>query len=179
MNIIIVLPIILLFLVVIYFIVYFFYAIFYFIFPMMTWGAFFARIDDESVDNIIKLAKVKPGQTAVDLGSGDGKIVIALAKAGAIACGFEINPFLVYTSRRKIKKAGFSGKAFIKQANLWKEDLSNFDIITVFGIKFIMSDLERKLKKEMKPGSLVVSKYFVFPNWEIFAKQGMVNLYKK
>ena len=81
----------------IYFFVYFLYVFFYFLLPMFFWGAFFAKTDDVSLQNMIKLAKIKPGDIAVDLGSGDGKIVIAMAKAGAIAYGFEINPFLVWT----------------------------------------------------------------------------------
>jgi SAM-dependent methyltransferase len=162
-----------------YFLVYFFYTFFYLLLPMFFWGAFFAKTDNDSADKIIKLAEIKPGQVAVDLGSGDGKLVIMLAKAGAVAFGFEINPFLVWLSRRKIKKAGLSQKAFVFCKNFWKEDLSKFDVVTIFGIKFIMKGLEAKLNKELRPGSKVISKYFVFPNWKPIKTLGQVNLYKK
>lgn len=179
MDFFIILSILILIFLAIYFSIYFFYAFFYFILPMIFYGAFFAKIDDRSIENMINLANIKSGQKIVDLGSGDGRLVIALAKAGAIAYGFEINPFLVYTSKRKIKKAGLDKKAFIKQSNFWNEDLSGFDAITIFGIKFIMEDLEKKLKKELKPGAIVISKYFTFPNWKPIKNLEMINLYKK
>ena len=165
--------------VVIYFSVYLAYAFFCFVLPMCFYGAFFAKTDDISVENMIKLVEIKSGDVAVDLGSGDGKLVIAMAKAGAVAYGFEINPFLVCLSRINIKRAGLDKKAFMLQRNFWKEDLSKFDIVTIFGIKFIMEDLEVKLKKELKSGTKVISKYFIFPNWELSEKLGQVNLYIK
>lgn len=165
--------------VILYFFIYLIYAFFFIVLPMCFYGAFFAKINDDSVKDIIKLAKIKTGDLVVDLGSGDGKLVIALAQEGAVAYGFEINPFLVYISKIKIKKAGLSSRAFIYQKNFWKEDLSKFDIVTIFGIKFIMKDLEVKLKKELKSEARVISKYFIFPSWEPSESLGQVNSYKK
>jgi ribosomal protein L11 methylase PrmA len=163
----------------IYFFVYFLYVFFYFLLPMFFWGAFFAKTDDVSLQNMIKLAKIKPGDIAVDLGSGDGKIVIAMAKAGAIAYGFEINPFLVWVSRIKIKKAGLNGKAFVYCKNFWKEDLSKYDVVMMFQLSHVMASLEKKLEKQLKGGTRVLAKYFVFPNWKAIESLGMINLYKK
>ncbi len=163
----------------VYFTVYFVYAFFYVVLPMIYWGAFFAKTDDVSVENMMKLAEIKSGDIAVDLGSGDGKIVIAMAKAGAIAYGLEINPFLVWLSKRKIKKAGLLGKAFILQKDFWKEDLSKYDVIMMFQLSHVMASLEKKLDRELKPGARVLAKYFVFPNWKAKENLGMVNLYIK
>lgn len=85
-----------------FFFVYF--TIFLFILPILYGGAVFAKSDEKLIATMIQLAKVKPGEKAVDLGSGDGSVIIALAKAGAEAHGYELNPFLVWLSRRQIKK---------------------------------------------------------------------------
>ena len=91
----------------------------FFLWPFI-FGAPFEPTSDRKLKIMMKLAKVKKGEKAVDHGSGDGKIVIALAKAGAEAHGYEINPLLVLFSRYKIKKAGLKGKAFIHWKNFWK-----------------------------------------------------------
>lgn len=155
------------------------YHVVFTILPALHSGAFFAVVKKEEIEKMILLSDIKPGEKAVDLGSGDGRLVIALANAGAQACGYEINPFLVWSSRKNIKRAGLEGKAFIYQKNLWEEDLGDFDIITLFGIKFMMKKLESKLKKEMKIGSRVVSKYFTFPDWQPSGQEDNVYLYKK
>lgn len=122
------------------------------------------------------LKGVGPGAKLVDLGSGDGRIVIAAAMRGAEAVGFEINPLLVLISRFRIKKSGLSAKVFWK--SFWSEDLSGFNFITVFGITKIMPELETKLTKELKPGSTVVSYAFHFPTWPHAEKRGPLFTYK-
>lgn len=114
----------------------------------------------------------------MDLGSGDGRLVIALAKAGAEAHGFEINPFFVRRARKNICKAGLTDRAFIHQKSFWGETLSGFDIVVVYGISYIMKRLEEKLRKEVGPGTRVISNSFVFPNWLPSKKEGNVRLYE-
>jgi len=114
---------------------------------------------------------------AADLGSGDGRLVIALAKDGLEAHGLEINPFLVWYSRRKIKKAGLTN-AFIQRADYLKENLSEYDVIVLFGVFYMMDRLEQKLKRELKPGALVISNYFFFPHWKPIACEDKVFVYR-
>lgn len=142
-------------------------------------GAAFIPTKPETVKKMIALANVRPGEKAVDLGSGDGRIVIALAKAGIQAHGYEINPLLVWWARRKISKAGLTDKAFIHWKSFWGQDLSSFDIVTIFGINYIMPGLEKKLRKELKAGSRVVTNAFTFPNWPHAQKADGVYLYKQ
>jgi Protein-L-isoaspartate carboxylmethyltransferase len=80
-------------------------------------GAPYIPTKREGVIKMLKLARVRPGCKALDIGSGDGRLVIALAQAGAEAHGCEINPVLVWWSRRKIKAAGLEGRAFIHCAD--------------------------------------------------------------
>lgn len=131
------------------------------------------------IRRIIRLAQFEPGQKAADLGSGDGRIVIAMAKAGAIAHGYEINPFLVWWSRKKIAKEGLSDKAFIHHKSFWNEDFSSFDFISIYGIGYIMKDLEEKLRRELPQGAKVAANAFEFPTWEHTKRDNGVFLYEQ
>jgi len=162
----------------IFFLMVFLGAIFA-IFPVLFKGAIYLPTSKRTVKKMVELANIKPGEIAVDLGSGDGRLVIALAKAGAEAHGYEINPLLVFLARRNIRKARFKGKAFIHFKNFWKEDFSQFDIVTIFGIGYAMESLEQKLKKELKIGARVVSNTFPFPNWQYIKRGDTAFLYQK
>ena len=93
--------------------------------------------------------------------------------------GYEVNPILYLWSRRKIKKLGLESKAKIYFKSFWKADFSQFDVITVFGINYIMGRLERKLDKEIKEGTKVISYAFPFPTWKISQKDGAILVYDK
>ena len=139
----------------------------------------FVSTHKKAVETIADLAGDVAGKKVADLGSGDGRIVIALAKKGAEAHGFEINPLLVWQSRLAIKKAGLSGRALIHWQSYWKEDLSPFSVVVVFGISHIMEKLKQKLLKELSPGSIVISYVFPFPNWNFTRhEENGVYLYK-
>lgn len=142
-------------------------------------GAPFAPTDRKTMNRMLERAQVKPGERACDIGSGDGRIVIALAKAGAYADGFEINPLLVWWSKIRIKRAGLSQKARIIRKNLWQTDFSPYDVVALFGIPYIMKDLGDKLLAELKPGARVVSNNFAFPTWEAASRQDGIILYTK
>ncbi len=119
-----------------------------------------------AINEMVRLANIQNGQRMIDIGSGDGRIMIAFAKAGAITEGYEINPLLVWWSRRKIAAAGVADRCTVHTKNLWKADFSHADIVTVFGIRGIMARLEAKCRKELKPGSRVFSHIFTFPTWK-------------
>lgn len=142
-------------------------------------GAPFMTSGKNPIRRIIALAEIKPGQKAADLGSGDGRIVIAMARAGAIAHGYEINPLLVWWSRRKIVREGLSGKAFIHQKSFWNEDFSSFDLISIYGIGYIMKDLEEKLRRELPQGAKVAANAFEFPNWQYAKRDNGIFLYEQ
>lgn len=142
-------------------------------------GAPYVPSRKEDIAKMISLAKIKPDDKAVDLGSGDGRIVIALARKGIEAHGYEISPALVLWSRIKIYFLGLSGLAFIHSDSFWNADLSDFSLVTLFGFKKIMGDLETKLDKELKPNSRIISNMFKMPNWQISGEDNGVYEYVK
>ncbi len=156
-----------------------YYVVFNHLIPIMFYGAFFAKTPPNLTQKILLLANVRLGQKAVDLGSGDGRLVIAMAKLGVEAHGYEINPFLVILSKINIKRAGLDNKAFVYWGSFWQKDLSEFDIVVLYGISYIMKKLEVKLKKELKSGAKVISNYFMFSNWSPEKQDGNIYLYLK
>lgn len=142
-------------------------------------GAWYEPTPDEKVQHMMQLLDVKPGHRAVDLGSGDGRIVIAMAKRGAYAVGFEKDEKLVKKANENIKTAGLSKRAKIIHANFWKEDLSRFDRVSVYQMKSIMKKLEQKLQKELPIGALAVSNYWQFPTWKALNHDEDLWLYVK
>jgi cyclopropane fatty-acyl-phospholipid synthase-like methyltransferase len=154
------------------------YLIFNIITPFFFQGIFYVPSQRERIKKMLEFADIKPGELACDLGSGDGRLVIALAQAGAEAHGYEINPLLVILARIRIRRAGYSGRAIVHWKNFWNENFSRFDVITIYGMTFVMKKLEKKLKQELKPGARVISNAFTFPAWPPAQKDNGVYLYK-
>ena len=129
-------------------------------------GAPYAVTSQKRVNTLVGLLRVKKNERAIDLGSGDGRIVIALARAGAIADGYEINPLLVLLSRRKIKQAGLQSQAKIYWKSFWHADFSLYTVVTKIGSPHIMRAVGNKLENELQTGARVGSVTFIFPGWE-------------
>ena len=151
----------------------------FFILYIFWQGAAYVPIDRAKIEKILAMAQAQPGEKAVDLGSGDGRIIIALAQSGLIAHGYEINPLLIWWSRRKIKKLGLEDRAQIIWKSFWGVDLSQYDLIIVFGVDWIMPRLSRKLKKEMAGSSRAISYAFALPGWPPAEQLGRTFLYRK
>ena len=128
-------------------------------------GAPFQPISNKALKRMTELAKIKKGDKVADLGSGNGKIVIEFAKRGAEVHGFEINPLLVLWSRHRIRNLGLENRAFVHWKNFMRANLSSFNMITSFQISYIMPELEKKLQRELKKGSKVISDTWKFPSW--------------
>src|SRR5688572_15259514 len=111
---------------------------------------------DPVVEKMLDLAKVTPKDYVIDLGSGDGRTVIAAARRGARALGIEYNPDLVTLSTQNAEKAGVSGRATFVKADLFAADLSRATVITMFLLPEINMKLRPKLLA-LKPGTRVVS----------------------
>lgn len=131
-----------------------------------------------AVEAMVRLADIRAGERAVDLGSGDGRVVMAMARAGAEAHGFEINPGLVLWSRLRIAMAGLRGKAFVHLGSFWSQDLSSYQVVTVYGLPKLMQRLQTKLRTELPAHARVISNIFKFPNWQPSTAMDSVRLYR-
>jgi protein-L-isoaspartate O-methyltransferase len=146
--------------------------------PIIDGPVFFPSSDNQ-VTVMLKLATVNTGEKVIDLGSGDGKILFSLAKQGIPAVGVEINPYLVWRSRRLASQLKVKPLVKIKRQSFWKLNLANYDVVFLYGIPHIMDRLEKKLLAELKPGSRVISNRFQFPNWRPEITQQQVWVYVK
>lgn len=133
--------------------------------PAAKYGAPFVALEDNVVAAVIRLADIRPGETFYDLGSGDGRLVIAAALQGAIAYGIEIDPLRVWYSRICIFLFGLGRRATIIQRNIFDVDLSRADVITAYLLPETNLLLQPKLKKEIKKSARVIGIAFPFPQW--------------
>lgn len=119
---------------------------------------------EQLVDRMLDMAKVTPSDTLIDLGSGDGRTVIAAAKRGVRALGIEYNPDMVALSRRNAEKAGVTTLASLIEGDIFESDLSKATVITMF----LLPDLNVKLRPtllNMKAGTRIVSNTFRMGDW--------------
>jgi len=153
-------------------------AVFYLLARPFFGGAIYYPTRADKSETILKLARVKPGQKVADLGSGDGRILLAFAKAGAVARGYEINPILVWYSRRAIKKAGLEKNAFVEWKSMWRADISDCDTVFVYDFPNFMSQLGEKLERELRVGTKVISNVYKIPEWEPLKVEDNLYLYE-
>ena len=116
------------------------------------------------VDKMLDMAKVTSQDYVIDLGSGDGRTVIAAAKRGARALGIEYNPQMVELSRRTAVAAGVGEKATFVKADLFESDFSQATVITMFLLPQINLRLRPKIL-DLKPGTRIVSNTFTMEEW--------------
>jgi len=119
------------------------------------------------VDLMLEMAKIKPGETVYDLGSGDGRIVIAAAgKYKAKAVGIEISPKLVASTTSDIERAGLVDQARIIQGDVFQFDFTGADVVTMYLDSQSNARLKPRLEKFLKPGDRVVSHDYSVPGWK-------------
>ena len=117
------------------------------------------------VDTMLSLAKVTSADYVIDLGSGDGRLVITAAKRGATALGIEYNPDMVELAERNAMEEGVSARAKFEKADIFETDFSKATVITLF----LLSDLNLRLRPkilDMKPGTRIVSNTFGMNEWD-------------
>ena len=116
------------------------------------------------IDKMLDMAKLTATDYVIDLGSGDGRTVIAAAKRGARATGIEYNPDMVELSQKCAEKAGVAGKANFMKADLFESDLSQATVITMYLLPTINLKLRPKIL-DLKPGTRIVSHAFTMDDW--------------
>lgn len=147
--------------------------------PLVHFGGPYVPTQNAHVDEMIRIAKLVPTDKVTDLGSGDGRIVIAAAKAGvADALGIEINGALVRLSRRSANRLGLANARFEKKS-FWHTSVSDRTVVFLYQVPYAMRRLETKLQDELPPGGRVVSNDFTFDNWKPSEEHGRIRVYVK
>jgi len=147
--------------------------------PLVHFGGPYVPTQNAHVDEMIRLAKLVPSDKVTDLGSGDGRIVIAAAKAGVVdALGIEINGALVKTSRFAAKRLDLKNARFVKES-MWKTNVSDRTVVFLYQVPYAMRKLETKLQKELPAGARVISNDFTFTNWKPSEEHGRIRVYVK
>ena len=134
--------------------------LFFSIIPVLR-GAPFVPIHRQRLVRALEFLNLKPDQKAADLGSGDGRVLIEIAKKGVKSIGYEINPFLVLKTKMEVKKQGLGSLVSCHWKSFWGVNFNQFDAVFIFGISHIMKGIEKKAQKELKAGARLVC--FVFP----------------
>lgn len=132
----------------------------------------FVPATSKQIENVVKMLQHRRG-SLVDIGSGDGRIVsyvkrlkvIAAAKEGFPAVGYELNPWLVWYSRYRAWREGVHGSAKFYISDLWKVTFAQYSNVVIFGVPQMMPQLEKKLELELEDDARVIACRFPFPHW--------------
>ena len=118
------------------------------------------------VDEMLRMAKVGAGDFVIDLGSGDGILVLTAAqKHKARGFGVDIDPELVKLSNNEAKKRGIADRVSFQVQDVFKADIRNATVVTLYLLPGMMINLRPKIFGELKPGTRVVSHDYHFDEW--------------
>lgn len=127
----------------------------------------FITTPPDVVERMLRFAAVGPADVVVDLGSGDGRIVIdAARKFGARGIGIELDPALVQTSRERVREANLADRVSIVQGDVLQADISGASVVTVYLLPSLISRLQPRFIGELKPGTRIVSHAFYMTGWK-------------
>ena len=119
------------------------------------------------VDQMLRFGRVNQSDFVMDLGSGDGVIVLTAARQmKASGMGLEIDPELVARANNTAAKLGISDRAIFQVQDVFKADLSKASVVTLYLLPGMMMNLRKKIYEELRPGARVVSHDYHFGDWE-------------
>ncbi|HZM34716.1 MAG TPA: methyltransferase domain-containing protein [Burkholderiales bacterium] len=127
----------------------------------------FITTPDAVVERMLELAGTRADDVVMDLGSGDGRIVIAAArKFGARGIGIELSPPLVEESRRNARLAGVSDRVSFVQGDVLLADISPASVVTLYLLPGLIGKLEPRFISELRPGTRIVAHGFAMAGWK-------------
>jgi SAM-dependent methyltransferase len=137
-----------------------------FVAPRPKLDAPYVATDYEVVDAMLAMAEVRPNDFVVDLGSGDGRILILAAqKYGARGVGIELDPRLVEISRQVARDGEVVDRVTFIEGDLFTADISGATVVTLYLSPGVNRRLEPKLRHELRPGTRIVSHQFPIGSW--------------
>jgi len=130
------------------------------------WRPPFITTPPEVVERMLQVAETRADDLVIDLGSGDGRIVIAAAqKYGARAVGIELDGALVQKSREAARAAQLGDKASFIEGDVLVADISKATVVTVYLLPELMRKLQARFIQELAPGTRIVSHAFTMAGW--------------
>ena len=129
------------------------------------------------LDKILKTAGVKKDVNFYELGSGDGRVVLAAGKLGAISYGIEQSWLRVWYSRLKAKKMGLKEAKFY-HGNIYDRQYFPADVVYIYMLQPCIDKLEKKLPPELKKGAVIITQRYHFKKLKPYKKIGEFNLYR-
>ena len=146
-------------------------AVFYILCVMLI-GSFVWRMTITATEypsrtaQMLEMAEVGPGDHVIDLGTGDGRILIAAARErGARGLGIDIDPVMVAKAQANAERAGVADRVRFETADLFKTDLAEADVVTMFLLPEVNLRLRPRLLAQLKPGTRIVSHAFDMGDW--------------
>jgi predicted RNA methylase len=134
--------------------------------PQREPDVIFVTTPEAVVKAMLDVASVGPNDLVIDLGSGDGRIVIAAAKdRGARGIGIELDEQLIAEARENARKAGVADRVEFRRQDLFQADISRATVVTLYLLPPVNLKLRPKLLAELKPGTRVVSHAFHMGDW--------------
>jgi precorrin-6B methylase 2 len=144
----------------------------------IEWQVPFITTPEEVVERILELAGTRADDLVVDLGSGDGRIVISAArKFGARGLGIELDQRLVEKSRDNARAAGVADRVSFVQGDVLTADISKASVVTVYLLPGLIGQLQQRFTGELRPGTRIVSHAFGMTGW-VPDRSGTIRLSK-
>ena len=125
----------------------------------------YAETRTEAVEKMLDMANVAPGDRVIDLGTGDGRMLLQAAARGAGGLGVDIDPVLVASANASAERQGVADRVTFRTQNLFDTPIADADVVTMFLLPEINLKLRPRLLRELRPGARVVSHAFTMGDW--------------
>ena len=126
----------------------------------------YAETRTEAVEKMLDMAGVGPGDRVVDLGTGDGRMLLQAAARGANGLGVDIDPVLVADANASAERQGVADRVAFRTQDLFETPIADADVVTMFLLPEINLKLRPRLLSELRPGARVVSHAFTMGDWK-------------
>ena len=141
-------------------------------------GAPYVATPRKTARKMLEMAEVGPDDVVYDLGSGDGRLLwLAAQEFGARAVGIEIDPFRYAWTKMLIRFKGMQGQVEVIRADFFLVDLSAASVVTAYLLRDTNRKLMDKLERELPSRARVVSRKYIFPDWDLIREDPIEELY--
>jgi len=141
-------------------------------------GAPYVATPRATARQMLQLAEVGPEDVVYDLGSGDGRLLwLAAQEFGARAVGIEIDPLRYLWTKWRIRTKGLQGQVEVIRADFFQVNLSAATVVTAYLLRDTNRKLMGKLELELPPGARIVSRKYIFPDWDLIREDPIEELY--